>query len=85
MGDSINTKTINNREDFILFLQGFKDSLSRHPEEWENVKLPDFLEAMAAYTKDIQGYYNNTGQSLDANDASWKVFTDILMGAKIYE
>ena len=28
--------------------------------EKENKTLPDFLEALAVYTEDIQGYYDNT-------------------------
>ncbi|HEY8560840.1 MAG TPA: hypothetical protein VIL74_10735 [Pyrinomonadaceae bacterium] len=54
-------------------------------EEWGNITLEDFLEAMESYTEDIQGYYNNTNQNVDADQASWKVFADILMGSRIYD
>jgi hypothetical protein len=40
---------------------------------------------MARYSEDIQGYYDNTNQNIDANTPSWKLFADILLGAKIYE
>jgi hypothetical protein len=40
---------------------------------------------MMAYSQDIQGYYKNSNQNVDADIPSWKVFADILLGAKIYE
>ncbi|MCP3933089.1 MAG: hypothetical protein GY705_28800 [Bacteroidetes bacterium] len=51
----------------------------------ENKTIDDFLEAIARYTDDIQGYYDNTGQNVDANKPDWKIFIDILKGASIYE
>ncbi|WP_431217459.1 DUF7660 family protein [Puia sp. P3] len=44
-----------------------------------------FLEAMVRYTEDIQEYYDNTNQEVDADIPSWKVFADIFLGARIYE
>lgn len=35
--------------------------------------IPDFLEALATYTEDIQGYYNN----INANIPAWSTFADI--------
>ena len=55
------------------------------PETWENKTLPDFLEALAAYTADIQGYYDNTNANVDAEKAAWSTFADIFKGAKVYE
>jgi hypothetical protein len=40
---------------------------------------------MIRYSEDILGYYDNTNQKVDADTPSWKVFADILLGAKIYE
>jgi hypothetical protein len=47
--------------------------------------LPDFLEALGAYTADIQGYYDNTKQNINADTPDWRTFSDIFLGAKIYE
>jgi len=64
-----------------LLIQDFKDN----PENWENRNLVDFLEAMSSYTADIQGFYDNTNQKVDANKPSWQLFADILKGATMYE
>ena len=73
------------RQSFIKFLSLLHNSYQRNKADWENVDLDSFLEAMARYAQDIQGYYDNTNQKVDANTPSWKIFADILLGAKIYE
>nr|WP_202909376.1 hypothetical protein [Chitinophaga rupis] len=59
--------------------------LKKHPENWENNNLESFLEALSAYAEDIQGYYDNTQQSINAEEASWQVFADMFKGAVVYE
>ncbi|MFD1770411.1 hypothetical protein ACFSBF_11615 [Sphingobacterium suaedae] len=62
-----------------------RQDLLQHSETWENKTLPDFLEALATYTEDIQGYYDNTNANVDAEKAAWSTFADIFRGAKVYE
>ncbi|MNE67105.1 hypothetical protein D3C87_481850 [compost metagenome] len=76
---------VTDRTSFIKFLDLLHQDLLRHPETWENKTLPDFLEAVAAYTEDIQGYYDNTEANVDAEKAAWSTFADIFKGAKVYE
>jgi hypothetical protein len=76
---------VSDRKSFIQFLDLLHKDVINNKQEWENNCLSSFLEALQAYATDIQGYYNNTNQNIDANIASWKVFADILRGAKIYE
>ena len=76
---------VTDKQSFIDFLKLLSDDFAKHPENWEHRNLGDFLQNMADYTEDIQGYYNNTDQPIDSEVASWKVFYDILMGARIYE
>ncbi len=76
---------INTRQEFIHFLDEFLKEYKTNPDTWENHTIKDFLEAMGRYAGDIQGYYDNTHQNIDANTPSWKVFADILKGASIYE
>ena len=49
-----------------------------NPENWENKTLPDFLEALSAYTEDVQGYYNNIKLDINADKPDWSTFADIL-------
>lgn len=80
----INFKVTDKRS-FIEFIELLREDLLKNPTTWENNDLADFLEAMARYAGDIQGYYDNTGQKINSNEASWKVFSDLFKGASIYE
>jgi len=76
---------VTDRQSFIRFMELLHDDYLKNQAEWENPNLNTFLEAMIAYAEDIQGYYNSTNQNINADTPSWKVFADILKGAKIYE
>ncbi|WP_426791850.1 DUF7660 family protein [Sphingobacterium sp. WOUb80] len=85
MNNKLYEMKVTDRQSFIKFLDLLRLDLLQHPETWENKTLPDFLEALATYTEDIQGYYDNTNANVDAEKASWSTFADIFKGAKIYE
>lgn len=70
------------KQDFITFLQLLRNDLKAH--EWENKTLPDFLEAMADWVGDMEGYYWVKKQPMP-EDINWKCFADILMAATMYE
>lgn len=76
---------VSDRATFIQFLNVMLRDLKTHPEKWENNNLESFLEALSAYAEDIQGYYDNIQQSINAEEASWQVFADMLKGAVMYE
>lgn len=78
-------RTVTDRKSFAAFLVLLRQNLIDHPEEWENKNLPDFLDALASYTEDIQGYYDNTQQDINADEPSWDTFATIFQGAKVYE
>jgi hypothetical protein len=75
---------INSREDFRLFLKSLSENLRLEPQRWENDQLGLFLDAMAAWVEDIEGYYENRGQTLPEG-VHWKIFAQILLAAKYYE
>lgn len=76
---------ISTRQEFVTFLEAFRRDLIENPDEWDNKNLEDFLDAMIRYAGDIQGYYDNTKQTVNADIPDWQVFVDILKGARIYE
>jgi hypothetical protein len=51
----------------------------------ENNDLQSFLEALIAYTENVDGYYKNWNIQVDADTASWRLFADILCGARVHE
>ncbi len=76
--------SIKSKTDFIGFVELLLEDLRSNPEEWENKTLPDFLEAVASWTEDMEGYYINNNLPIPEN-INWKVFADIFAAAKIYE
>jgi len=84
IGKALYEHKVVDRQSFIKFLSLFHRDYQLNKADWENIDLDSFLEAMIRYSEDIQGYYDNTNQRVDADDPSWKVFADILLGAKIY-
>lgn len=76
---------VNDRKSLAKFIGIMREDIERNMEKWENSTLESFLEAMQAYTKDIHGYYSNMHPEVNADAASWRVFSDILWGATMYE
>ena len=85
MKDVINDFKVTDRESFVKFIELLHHDLLNNPNNWENKTLPDFLESLVRYAEDIQGYYDNTQQNIDADKPDWKTFSDIFKGARIYE
>jgi len=73
------------RKSFVNFISLLHNDLEQNPTSWTNNTLSSFLEAMTRYAEDIQGYYDNTKQNINADEASWKVFSYILKGSTLYE
>ncbi|MCC7454629.1 MAG: hypothetical protein IT222_10715 [Crocinitomix sp.] len=85
MTNTLNNFKVSDRQTFIKFLELLRNDLLENPERWENKSLPDFLEALSAYTNDIQGYYDNMKLNINADKPDWSTFADIFRGASIYE
>ncbi|HEY8935945.1 MAG TPA: hypothetical protein VIM65_12020 [Cyclobacteriaceae bacterium] len=75
---------INSKEDFIDFVQLLILDLENKPGEWENRDLKNYLDAIASWTEDMEGYYINNNLPIPQN-IDWKTFANILFAAKMYE
>lgn len=84
MNHNAYTETIQSREDFLRFLRLLADDLKSNPDSWENANLPRFLEALAAWIEDMDGYYLNQKQSVPEKP-DWQVLRDMFMAARVYE
>lgn len=85
MNDTLNDFKVTDRQTFIKFLELLRKDFLDNSESWENKTLPDFLEALSAYTEDIQGYYDNLHLSVNTEKPDWSTFAEIFKGAIIYE
>ena len=85
MTDPVSNFKITDRQTFIKFIDLLRQDFIDRPESWENKKLEYFLGAISSYAEDIQGYFDNTKQNINADEASWQTFADIFKGAALYE
>jgi len=56
-----------------------------NPSKWDNSDLKSYLEAMAAWLDDCEGFYANSDQSVDQQNASWQLIADALQAGASYE
>lgn len=77
-------RSVQTRADLVAFVAALQADLASNPKDWTNADLAAFLEAMAAWLQDSDGYYRNTEQNL-SELPPWKILADALMGARIYE
>ena len=85
MNENVDDFEVTDRHTFIKFLDLLLKDFLDNPESWENKTLPDFFEALCAYTEDIQGYYDNMKLNVNADKPDWSTFAYIFKGATIYE
>jgi hypothetical protein len=85
MTDTVSNFKVTDRLSFVEFIDLLRKNFVDNPESWENKKLDDFLEALSSYANDIQGYYDNTKQNVNADEPNWQTFADIFKGATLYE
>ncbi|MFN4364394.1 hypothetical protein [Chryseobacterium hispalense] len=75
---------IKTKQDFIDFVEVLTIDLEKKSEEWTNKNLHEYLEGIASWTEDMDGYYINNNLPIPEN-VNWKLFANILLAAKMYE
>jgi len=78
------TGAVQDRDALAEFVLKLAQDLKEHPERWENADLESYLQAMAAWIKDMPGYYLNRGMAPPLTP-SWANFAEILAAASVYE
>jgi hypothetical protein len=53
------------------------------PANWDNKTLPDYLEALAGWLNDCEGYYRSRGVPVPWN--GWEVMAAAMRAATVYE
>jgi len=75
---------IESRQDLVEFIEALRNDLVQRSNEWENPTLERFLGALAAWTADLDGYFQNRGEQVPS-EPSWRLVGNLLYAAKIYE
>lgn len=76
---------IRSKHDFIELVGKLASDFRASPENWESKSIDTYLETIARYAEDIPGLYKNLNIDTNANEASWQLFADLLVGSSIYE
>ena len=75
---------MNSKEDFIFFMRCLLNDNQVNIEEWENRDIPLYLESIASWVEDMEGYYQNIGLEIPSN-IDWKFIATLFYVGKIYE
>lgn len=78
----LSCECIINRNDLAEFVRILANEATNG--NWENNDLSSFLEAMAAWIEDMDGYYKNQQKPVP-NQPSWKTIAEILKASTVYE
>ncbi|MGG4450900.1 DUF7660 family protein [Brevibacillus porteri] len=72
-------ENVDSKDELIEFIKALRHDLQVKPEEWENLSLAAFLEAMESWMEDTidMGYLSDQPE--------WKSLAAILYMGKIYE
>jgi hypothetical protein len=75
---------VRSREAFIAHVRALRSDLVENRDEWENTNLGEFLEALAAWVQDMDGYFADLGQA-SAPELTWALVAQMLCAAAVYE
>ncbi|MFD8805255.1 hypothetical protein [Streptomyces sp. NPDC059597] len=75
---------VTSREDLVAFVHALHRSYADEGASWSNADLSAFLEALAAWINDADGWYSNAGRQMPSN-GDWSFFARALRAASIYE
>lgn len=75
---------VKSRNDLIKFINHLRMDLKINKDDWENITLEDFLEAMEAWVNDMEGLYLNSNEPIP-KQPSWKTISDMLYASSMYE
>ena len=71
-------------EELATFVLALRADLLANEDAWENPTLERFLEALAAYLDDLNGWLANRGEPVPA-EPTWKLVVHVLEGARLYD
>jgi hypothetical protein len=74
---------VKTRQDFERLLFELLDH--NDAVQWRNDTAYRFLQAMAGWLADAEGFYKNLNDGTDPDQPSWPLFADMLQAATEYE
>ncbi|QHC32599.1 DUF7660 family protein [Streptomyces sp. HF10] len=75
---------VRDRQSLTDFLSAASRDFVENPEGWENRDIATFLESMAAWISDCDGFFRRKGE-LPPSDEVWVALAKVIAAARIYE
>lgn len=75
---------VKSRSDFVDFVDALRRDLVIHSQDWQNVSLEDYLQAISACVQDMENYYKRKHMALPTI-LDWRIVAEMLLEAKFYE
>ena len=75
---------IKSKSDLVDFIKSLCEDFKSSGEEWESLRIDDYLEALSAWLQDMDGYFANRNEGAPKT-LDWKLFGMALLAAKSYE
>ncbi|MFC8798498.1 hypothetical protein ACFT2C_12260 [Promicromonospora sp. NPDC057138] len=72
------------RGELALFIDKLAEASAASPDAWENATLSDYLHALAAWIRDLDGYYSGNDEPVP-EAPSWNLVARMLHAATTYE
>lgn len=76
--------SVETRDDLVSFVRALRCTLDDQSAAWEHQNLSSYLDALAAWIEDMDGYFQHRGEPLPVQP-SWKLLGQILAAARVYE
>jgi hypothetical protein len=77
--------SVRSHRDFIAFMESLLRSYRTRVAPWPNDSLERFLDALAGFVRDMEGYYRNRQIEVDLDIPGWRVLAEALLAARVYE
>lgn len=77
-------ESISNKQDFLEFVNLLSVDYKQNIDEWENISIDFYLEAIEGWVEDMESFFENTGSETPKN-IDWHFLAIILYVGKIYE
>jgi hypothetical protein len=75
---------VQSRHDLVAFIYALRGDLATNEAAWENPTLDRYLNALASWTNDMDGYFRNQGQEMPP-EPTWQLIAFMLYAAHLYE
>lgn len=66
------------------FVEALRQDMAAHTDAYENATLDSYLEALAAFSRDYDGYCLNHGLD-ESTPTTWKTVASLIYAAGVYE